>query len=229
MFVGALYGFEHVITANEVSAGEGSVVFHGIDVNHQYSKSARYERLFRAYSACYLSTDISYFSFLRPLSELQIAALFAQTDKYDKKFCSCNSSRNEFFCGECPKCAFVYLSLTPFIDQERTHAIFGELDYFEKPKIQKHIIDLVGLGEHKPFDCVGTEEESKRAVALAIYQYEQRGQDVPDFLRRIQDTLNLTGEYTTDQIKNKIRTDWNEHHFLPKEYQRILKKQLEEL
>lgn len=226
IFAAAIYGFKHIISSNEQSAEEGNIKFHGIEINHQYSKSLRFERLFRKYSKKYLSEDISYFSFLRPLYELQAAALFAQTKRYDKAFGSCNISRNKYFCGDCPKCAFVYLSLIPFLSHSRIKKIFGGNDYFNEPKIQKHIIDLVGLGKHKPFDCVGTKEESIFAILLAEDKYKQEKENVPKFLLNIKDRLKLNKQYSAEEIKNKLRTDWNSNNFLPKKYETLLKKQL---
>jgi len=47
-------------------------------INHQYSKSFEFENQMRVYCKKYLAENIEYFSFLRPLYELQIAKIFAQ-------------------------------------------------------------------------------------------------------------------------------------------------------
>lgn len=229
VFTGMLHGYENVIVSNEAGAGEGNVNFLGMNVNHQYSKSYEYEKLFREYNRRYLSGDIVYFSFLRPLYELQIAALFAKSEKYDNVFCSCNVSRNQNWCGDCPKCAFVYLALTPFMDRERRQKIFGATDFFENPAIQKHIIDLVGLGEHKPFDCVGTEDESRLAVIMALQQYQLQVTTPPQILQDLASRLNLVKDSDRALFLKKIQTDWNESHFLPKEYEQLLKERLLQL
>lgn len=229
VFTGLLQGYENVIVSNEAGAGEGNVNFLGMSINHQYSKSYEYEKLLREYAQKYLSRDVVYFSFLRPLYELQIAALFAKTEKYDSAFCSCNVSRNQYWCGECPKCAFVYLALTPFMDKERREKIFGATDFFENQAIQKHLVDLVGLGEHKPFDCVGTEEESCLAVIIALQQYHLQGIVPPQFLQNLASQLNLVKDSDKAFFLNKIQTDWDENHFLPKEYEQLLKERLMKL
>lgn len=229
VFVGFLHGYEHVIASNESSAGEGNILFHRIEVNHQYSKSFRYEQLFDNYRKSFLTSDVKYFSFLRPLYELQIASLFAETETYDQAFCSCNVGRNQYWCGKCPKCAFVYLSLSPVIDEDRKTAIFGQEDYFEKPDIQKHIIDLVGLGEHKPFDCVGTEDESRLAVALTIHRYKRQGLKIPAFLEQLSSKLSLRDSRSASVLIEKIKTDWSSDHFLPKEYEQVLREKMSKL
>ncbi|EKD86557.1 MAG: hypothetical protein ACD_37C00237G0001, partial [uncultured bacterium] len=154
---------------------------------------------------------------------------FAADDKYDKSFCSCNITRNEHFCGNCPKCAFVYLSLGPFLDNGRRISIFGETDYFENPTIQKHLIDLVGLGSYKPFDCVGTEEESRFALLLRIDHLERTGQDVPEFLYQIREKMNLGRHRTHKDIIERLKSDWDKNNFLPDAYEKLLRRKLAEL
>jgi hypothetical protein len=228
-FMGILHGYEHIITSNELSAGEGNTDYLGMEVNHQYSKSYRYEKMFRQYSNDYLTTSVSYFSVLRPLSELQIAALFSKVTKYDKAFSSCNISRNKYWCGECAKCAFVYLVLNPFLDPERTRYIFGDTDFFQNPKIQQHVIDLVGLGKHKPFECVGTEAESRQAVALIIYKYRRFGLKLPSLLTEIDQRLHLTQNASEHDLLHNISHDWSKEHFLPDMYKKLLQSELNRL
>jgi len=225
VFVGVLNNFKYVIASNEYSANQGNIVFHGVNVNHQYSKSFRFEQLFREYCARYLSSNIQYFSFLRPLYELQIAQLFSQYSKYDQAFISCNVNRGESWCGTCPKCAFVYLSLFPFLDDERRKRIFGK-DFFSIPKIQDRILSLVGLGEHKPFDCVGTEEESILAVALALKKYQSEDKLAPPFLLSLKSKLNLSDKRTEELLRKELIKSWNNENFLPPEYARLLKEKL---
>lgn len=229
LFVGTIHDYEHVIASNESSAGEGSLKYHGMDINHQYSKGGRYERLFREYSRRYLTDDVSYFSFLRPLSELQIAALFSSDNKYDDVFCSCNITRNEHFCGNCPKCAFVYLALSPFMEKDRKTNIFGGDEYFDNPKIQQHITDLVGMGEHKPLDCVGTEEESRLAILLTIDRMEHDGDQVPKFLYKVRDQIVRNKEADIPSLIKGLKNDWNKNNFLPEDYEQILRAKLSEL
>lgn len=228
VFVSVLHDYETIVASNEQSAGEGNVVFHGLEVNHQYSKSFRFEKLFREYCAKYLNGDIQYFSFLRPLYELQIARLFVEQPGWPEFFCSCNNNRGESWCGTCAKCAFVYLSLCPFLSDAKMKEIFGR-DFFAEPQIQKHILGLVGLEGYKPFDCVGTTEESIMAVALVIKKYEIDGQATPDFFVMLKTKLELTGEYSEKVIKERLKTDWNNNHFLPPEYAKLLKKRLSQL
>src|SRR5207237_7629594 len=85
-----LYGYSNVIVANERSSDEGNVRYRGKDINHQYSKSLRFERLFDEYLQKYLAAGGRYFSFVRPLYELQIGNLFSNQPAFFDLFKSCN-------------------------------------------------------------------------------------------------------------------------------------------
>ena len=224
ILVAYLHGFKHIISSNELSSGEENLIFHGIKVNHQYSKSYRFEKLFREYSAGYLTGDVGYFSFLRPLFELQIARLFSKYSRFDNLFISCNVNKGESWCGHCPKCAFAYLSLFPFMEDDRLKKIFGS-DLFEQPEIQRHILDLTGLGPHKPFDCVGTKEESVVAIALAIKKYQANHNPIPNFLLSLRQKLNFSDE-DIKQASDKLMANWSNENFLPPEYARLLKERI---
>ncbi len=196
--VAYIYKLKNIVVSNEQSAGEANLEYLGLKVNHQYSKSMEFEKVFRKYLGKYLSSDLNYFSFLRPLNELQIAALFMQTEKYDNIFNSCNIGKGASWCGECAKCAFVYLLFSALMPKERVKKIFGERNFFDNEKIKQYVKDLTGSGKHKPLDCVGTEEESRTA-------------------------LNLITNPRDQEILAKIKNDWVNEHFLPEEYGEILK------
>ena len=220
LLTASIHGLNQIITSNESSAGEASLAYHDLDINHQYSKSFRFEQRFRQYATQFLTPHISYFSFLRPISELQIAALFAQTTKFDQAFASCNVTRNVGWCGTCPKCAFVYLVLSAFMDQNRLKTIFGPKDFLANPQIIQHLTDLVGLGDHKPFDCVGTTKDSQDALALALSRHPH-----PSFVKLAQ---QLKLEPAAAVLTN-LKTAWDPTHFLPYPYETILKAHLERL
>ncbi len=170
VLVATIHGYKNVIASNESSASEGNVEYQGKTINHQYSKSYDFEKKFRERPGLsgpkgQAFNSPEYFSFLRPLSELQIAELFSKMTRYHKVFTSCNVSRGNGWCGACPKCAFVYLMLSPFLSNEKMIEIFGS-DFFDKPQLQTHFLDLTGAGDKKPFDCVGTPQDTQGALAL---------------------------------------------------------------
>lgn len=145
---------KYIALSNESSANESNV--EGEKINHQYSKSFEFEQDFREYADKYLKAGVKYFSMLRPLNELQIAMLFAKNEKYHKIFRSCNVGSKSIpweWCGNCPKCLFVYIILSPFLYKEKLLEIFSE-DLYEKKGLLKTFIELCGYGETKPFECV---------------------------------------------------------------------------
>ncbi len=87
-FIAYISGKKYVALSNESSANESNVL--GEKINHQYSKSYEFEEDFANYSKDYLKGNVKYFSFLRPLNELQIAKIFSKYKKYHKIFKSCN-------------------------------------------------------------------------------------------------------------------------------------------
>ena len=62
-----MHGLTMVALSNESSANESTV--QGSTVNHQYSKSFKFEEDFHYYQTTYLKGSAYYFSMLRPLSE----------------------------------------------------------------------------------------------------------------------------------------------------------------
>ena len=162
----ALSGIPNVALSNESSANESTVK--GSYVNHQYSKSLEFEDDFRAYTH---TNAFNYFSFLRPLSELQIAMLFSRFTAYHDVFRSCNvGSKEDIWCGHCAKCLFAYIILSPFIAPERLNAIFGK-SMLDDTTLDLEFRQLLGLAETKPFECVGTVSEVRQALQMAVERW----------------------------------------------------------
>lgn len=200
-FISVLVAFgsrsKYIALSNENSANEATVP--GTNINHQYSKSIGFERDFRDYVEENLNGKVQYFSFLRPLSELQIAYLFAQFEAYHHVFRSCNvGSKTDSWCGRCPKCLFTWLVLSPFLPKEKLVAIFGK-DLMADESLRPVFEELDGTASVKPFECVGTVEEVRACMEAANGHREA----VENILHR-----------------------FNDEHFLPGEFGRILKRRL---
>ena len=160
-FVAYLLGKKFIALSNENSANEANVL--GEKVNHQYSKSFEFECDFENYSTTYLKAPVKYFSFLRPLNELQIAKIFARQEKYHSTFKSCNVGSKTLpwkWCCNCAKCLFAYTILSPYLNEESLIKIFGE-NLFEKENLLTTFLELTGNGKTKPFDCVRNFRRSK--------------------------------------------------------------------
>ena len=167
-----LSGIPNIALSNESSANESTVL--NSDVNHQYSKSLEFENDFRAYVASYIPS-YNYFSFLRPLSELQIAMLFGRYEQYFDVFRSCNvGSKRDIWCCHCAKCLFAYIILSPFIPPQRLNAIFGA-NLLDDLSLQLEFNQLVGMEATKPFECVGTVSEVRSALSMTLARWYADG------------------------------------------------------
>lgn len=177
LLAAALYDFKYVVVGNEQSSNFGNVVYKGDEINHQWSKSAEFEALVQEYARVHMSPDIVYFSLLRPFNEIRVVEMFVRYPKYFNVFSSCNRNFRvnrerpaTLWCGECPKCAFVYLMLAPFLGKNELRNIFDK-NLLDNPSLIPLYRDLLGFGNVKPFDCVGTFDESRAALHLAAKKY----------------------------------------------------------
>lgn len=169
-----LSGKKDVVTSNEHSANEPTLTYRGVPINHQYSKSLEFEQDFQALLRHCFGETLRYYSFLRPLSELRIAELFASSsfEKYKNVFSSCNcayryESSRMYWCGECPKCAFTFLAFTPFLPREKLETLFGGKNLLLDPELEPTYRELLGIKGNKPLECVGEIKESRAAMRLS--------------------------------------------------------------
>lgn len=182
-----LFKKQYIALSNETSANESTVI--NTSINHQYSKSFSFERDFRWYFSELIFAPISYFSLLRPLSELQIAKLFAKYEKYHKIFRSCNAGSKEgIWCRSCSKCLFVYIILAPFLSEEALVEIFEE-NLLDKESLDVYFRELTGLNENKPFECVGTRREVLASVKHVLLENDANGKENPYLLETYRDFI----------------------------------------
>jgi hypothetical protein len=178
--VAVLSGKRDVVVSNEQSANEPTLNYLGEAINHQYSKSGEFEQDYQAYLMHSLGQAVRYYSLLRPLSELHITELFANHsfDIYHDVFSSCNrafrhDSDHLFWDGTCPKCAFVFLALTPFLSQTKLETLFSGKNLLKDPSLEPTYRQLLGIEGDKPLECVGEIKESRVAMRLAATTYPE--------------------------------------------------------
>ncbi|NQV01577.1 MAG: hypothetical protein HQ542_02950, partial [Bacteroidia bacterium] len=162
-------GKKYIALSNESSANETTIP--GLQVNHQYSKTFEFEKDFRNYVHTWISPEVDYFSFLRPLNEIQIAGLFTRYPKYFPVFKSCNvGSKTDSWCGTCAKCLFTCILLAPFLKPEQLMDIFHR-DILNDSSLKPTFDQLIGKTPEKPFECVGTISEVNASLQKAILHY----------------------------------------------------------
>jgi len=168
-FTAALYGFSYFIVSNEYSSNFGNTTYMGEEINHQWSKSFEFEKLFQGYLRNIV--NVSYFSLMRPFYEIRIAKLFSKYPEYFSHFSSCNSNfkiregKESLWCCHCPKCIFTFILLSAHLGKKEVVGIFGK-NLYEDKNLLPLFKDILGLGDLKPFDCVGTFEEAQSAMFL---------------------------------------------------------------
>src|SRR3989344_2542977 len=176
VFTGILYDYSYVIVSNEYSSNFGNVTYKGLNINHQWSKSFEFETLFKDYVKNSITPDVAYFSLLRGFYEIRIVKLFSKYKEYFKLFSSCNRNftlvRKSFgegdrpWCGQCAKCIFAFTLLSAFLSKKELISIFGK-NLYQQEDLLPLFKDVLGFGSVKPFDCVGTFQESQTALFLA--------------------------------------------------------------
>lgn len=212
-----MYSLKYVALSNESSANESTVA--GSTVNHQYSKSFEFEQDFHNYEQDWLRSGVYYFSMLRPLSEFQIAKYFAGAAAYHDIFRSCNAgSKQDIWCGHCPKCLFVFLILSPFLSHKRLTEIFGT-DMLEDASMTDCFDKLTGLQSEKPFECVGSRQEVNAAICLTIEEMDAAGEPLPLLLKRYKELPLYEANFAHRHDYDRY---YDREHLLPEEFLRIL-------
>ncbi len=213
-------GRREIALSNESSANEPTVA--GTKINHQYSKSFEFETDFRNYVREFISDDLQYFSLLRPIGEFQIASIFAKNEKYFPIFKSCNSgSKTNSWCGECPKCLFTFIILSPFVSPSRLETIFGK-NLFESPELLEYFKELIGDSEVKPFECIGTVDEVVAATCLAIKKYYKP--KYPVLLDYFVNSKKFDSCSNVDE--QSLLSEINTQNYLPENYMKMLEEEL---
>lgn len=159
-------GADAVVMSNESSASVPITTYRGLAVNHQWSKSLECEHALAAL------LPVPYFSLLRPLHEVEICRRFAALPDYFDVVTSCNQAYTAAgraagtrWCGDCPKCRFVFLALAPFLPPAVLTRIFEGHDLLADAAASDAYRGILGIGGAPPLECVGTTRESRWALA----------------------------------------------------------------
>jgi UDP-N-acetyl-alpha-D-muramoyl-L-alanyl-L-glutamate epimerase len=216
-----LAGRDAVIMSNEWSASIPTLQAAGRPINHQWSKSAAFEAALREVLAGWL--DVSYFSALRPFSELWVARRFAGLTSYHDSFRSCNRAfyadprrRLDHWCGECDKCCFIDLILAPFLSAADLDRIFGGreplADSDPHGVLAGKFRTLLGTSAaSKPFECVGEVSECRAAAQLAARRPDRAGAKLLQVLAG--ELAGLPGLATPAELLRPLG-----EHFIPDAY-----------
>lgn len=217
----AVYDYSRIVIANERSSDEANTVFLGKKINHQYSKSFAFEEKFDRYLQKYLLNNAKYFSFVRPLYELQIGRAFARYPEMFSAFRSCNrNQKSDSWCGACPKCVSVFITSYPFVSDTDLIRMFGS-DFFQAEGSIPIIRQLAGLDEHKPFECVTTFDETIASLHLCVTKCEKEGRPLPPALRHARESI-LPPDGQAASIASRLLSNDDARHRIPAEFEKLL-------
>ena len=206
---------KYVVMACEKSANSGNMKQGDLTINHQWSKSFEFEKMFYDLTQS-ITPEFRYFSILRPISEAHIARLFAEKcAAYFDVFTSCNKAfkldlnkRLDRWCGSCDKCRFVFLILAPFMDKDTLIHAVGTNPLNDENQVEGYR-ELLGLSGHKPFECVGEVEECR----WAFNQLKQNPKWQDDYVVKSLSVPDVATPF-----------DVSDEHLIPKELQDVMAK-----
>jgi UDP-N-acetyl-alpha-D-muramoyl-L-alanyl-L-glutamate epimerase len=186
-----IFDYKNVAFSNEKSSDEGNVKYLGKTINHQWAKTSEFEKTFKIYCKKFLAKEVNYYSYIRKYGELEISKILSGYKQYFPVFSSCNAGMKinsggtlkakERWCGNCPKCLFVYLSLFPYLEENERMEIFGK-DIFDNKNLLLTAKNLLEKNSIKPFECVGTKKESIKALKLSLEKAKKEGK-IPFILK----------------------------------------------
>jgi hypothetical protein len=165
------HGYQYIVLAHEKSANVGNMVWDktGEDINHQWGKSFEAETLLNSYLREELIQNVSYFSILQNLYDLGIFQLLRRVERGAVGAThSCNMKKP--WCEKCPKCSYVWLNYAAFLPKDLVDHIFQGHNLLDMPENQLWFQQMLGMGEHTPFECIGQIEETRLAFELCKRQ-----------------------------------------------------------
>ena len=157
--------------------------------------------------------------------EYRIADIFAKETHFHRDFSSCNRNfvitkdpQKKLWCWECEKCCFVFLILSAHLKEDELVRIFWE-NLFDKVELEKTFRELIGLENHKPFECVWTYEECLLSVKKSLKNF---GDALPQVLINIQKEIEERCDSETEKkLEKKLLTLSNED-IIPTDFKQLL-------
>jgi hypothetical protein len=170
-------GYKFIVVANEASASIPQTRWENQNINHQWSKSIEFERLFQDYLRAYISPELHYFSLIRPLSSVAIAKIFAGYPKYFEVFTSDSSVlkiKPEFrthprWSSKSTKSLSSFMLLAPWLNEEALVRTFGQ-NFLDNTELETMCGALLGENGQVVLDCVGTPDELKASLNELLNQ-----------------------------------------------------------
>ena len=124
---------------------------------------------------------------MKPLYDHLIFKLLATDFENIEATHSCNIKKP--WCRRCPKCLYVLMSYMAYFPKEVWGGIVEDDIFVEDNR--ESLERLVGLRDHKPFECIGTIEESVYAL-ISCYEKGEGGELVKEIYEKVKNSLSVT-------------------------------------
>ncbi len=214
LLAATVYDYDYALVGNESSSNEPSLQWLEHTINHQFSKSTKFEQSFQKYCSQYLIDNVYYFSFLRVFNELQIVHIFCSNPHFFSLTKSCNHAQQQnSWCHQCAKCLFVYLLLAAFLDEHILTTQIFTRNLLNDENLANLLAQLLGLAPTKPLECVGTIAESRAAFYLAHAHYQNQQQPLPKLLAQFASQILPATNWP--QSVHELSTFFDTNHSLP--------------
>ena len=189
------HGYKYFSLGHERSAdtGQKSCEKTGEDINHQWGKSLEAEVLISDYVKEHLVSNLTYFSILKPIYDVLIFNLLREDLDAVRDTHSCNEAKP--WCKKCPKCAYVWLNYMAWLPEEVVDEIFEGTNLFDIEENQETFMQLVGVTDQLPFECIGQADESRLAFEMC-HKKDLKGKAMDSYLEL---NLNVNIEETLEK------------------------------
>jgi len=209
-------GSKYVIVANESSASIPQVEHKGALVNHQWSKSLEFEKLFQNFVHNNISEHLDYFSLIRPLTSIAVAKIFANYSGYFEVFTSDNSlfkitpetREHPRWSHNSPKSLSSYILLAPWMSEEDLSRTFGH-NFMDDSTMNELFLKLLGQGDEPVLDCVGTPSELRLCLSMLF----KNNRFINSHLMNLAKTNNLLMENYNGPLEGALMI--SEQHAIP--------------
>ena len=126
-------------------------------------------------------------------------------------------SSTKYWCNSCPKCAFVYAVLRPYLTDTEIMLIFWK-ELYENKDLENLFKELLWVKWIKPFECVWEEEEVVYAMNEALAKFKKEKKDIPYILEIFEKEVKKNyDDVFFLNLKNKLFTVYNQETLIPEE------------
>ena len=213
------FRYTAIVFGHEYSANEGNLVWEatGEQVNHQWEKSLEAEVLMSQYLQEVLISNAHYFSPLQPIANTLI---FQVANTIPDAIVLTHSCNLVFpWCMTCQKCCYVWLSFMAYMPVHLIDGMFQSKNLFDIAQNEVHFREMMGLGQKKPFECVGEIDEARLAFEICR-QKGLLGRAMVIYNDEIASSLSaahfveLVEKYTTVHKEHNIPEKYRDRLFL---------------